>query len=167
MLNDEDRFIIWCSSFIIERFSLMRVDTANWSGDGDLTARLIEVIRSLPEVALLKVEDAPATRAESSFSFISNELFVAFTTTEQRVRTRKFRVIPVSRVLTEKQMTLLQLEVVLTSIEDVGAPDYSDHGMLQYLRTQRIIPPYQTRGVKLVELVRIYEAVGPDPRPGV
>ena len=29
--------------------------------------------------------------------------------------------------------------------------------MLQYLRTERIIPPYQTRGYKLVELVRIYE----------
>jgi hypothetical protein len=150
-----------------EHSSLTRVDTANWSGDGDLTARLIEVIRDLPEVALLKVEDAPATRAESSFSFISNELFIAFTTTEHRVRTRRFRVIPVSRVLTEKDMTLLQLEAVLASIEDVGAPDYSDHGMLQYLRTQRIIPPYQTRGIKLVELVRIYEAVGSDPRSGV
>ena len=26
------------------------------------------------------------------------------------------------------------------------------------MRTERIIPPYQTRGYKLVELVRIYEA---------
>jgi hypothetical protein len=149
-----------------EHSSSARVDTANWSGDGDLTARLIEVIRNLPEVALLKVEDAPATRAESSFSFISNELFIAFTTIEHRVRRRRFRVIPVSSVLTEKNMTLPQLEAVLASIEDVGAPDYSDHGMLQYLRTQRIIPPYQTRGIKLVELVRIYEAAGSDPRPG-
>jgi hypothetical protein len=29
--------------------------------------------------------------------------------------------------------------------------------MLQYLRTERIVPPYQTRGYKLVELVRVYE----------
>ena len=29
--------------------------------------------------------------------------------------------------------------------------------MLQYLRAERIIPPYQTRGYKLVEIVRIYE----------
>jgi hypothetical protein len=29
--------------------------------------------------------------------------------------------------------------------------------MLQYLRSERIVPPYQTRGYKLVELVRIYE----------
>ena len=28
--------------------------------------------------------------------------------------------------------------------------------MLQYLQTERIIPPYQTRGYKLVELVRVY-----------
>ena len=26
--------------------------------------------------------------------------------------------------------------------------------MIQYLRTERIIPPYQTKGYKLVELVR-------------
>ena len=32
----------------------------------------------------------------------------------------------------------------------------SDDGMLQYLRAERIMPPYQTRGYKLVELVRIY-----------
>jgi hypothetical protein len=34
--------------------------------------------------------------------------------------------------------------------------DYTDDGMLQYLRTQRIVPPYQTRGYKLVEMVRVY-----------
>jgi hypothetical protein len=30
--------------------------------------------------------------------------------------------------------------------------------MLQYLRAERIVQPYQTRGLKLVELVRIYRA---------
>jgi hypothetical protein len=29
--------------------------------------------------------------------------------------------------------------------------------MIQFLRTERIVPPYQTRGYKLVELVRVYE----------
>ena len=33
--------------------------------------------------------------------------------------------------------------------------------MLQYLRSERIVPAYQTKGYKLIELVRIYEA---DPR---
>ena len=44
----------------------------------------------------------------------------------------------------------------------IGAPDYSDPAMLQYLRSERIIPPYQTRGYKMVEMVRIYE-VGKGP----
>ncbi len=141
----------------------MQVDTSGWSGDGDFTARLIEAIGAVPEISLLKVEDAPATRAEAGFSFISNELFVAFTVTTRKVRTRRFGLIPSSAVLTEKCMTLPLLEAALTSVDDIGAPDYSDDGMLQYLRTQRIIPPYQTRGVKLIELVRIYEA-GTAPR---
>ena len=38
----------------------------------------------------------------------------------------------------------------LTALPDVGAPDYGDEGMLQYLRAERIVPPYQTRGYKLV-----------------
>jgi hypothetical protein len=60
-------------------------------------------------------------------------------------------------------MTLAALESVLAAIPEVGPPDYSDDGMLQYLRTERIVPPYQTRGYKLVELVRIYE-VGAERR---
>ena len=46
-------------------------------------------------------------------------------------------------------------------IADIGSPDYGDEGMLQYLRAERIVPPYQTRGYKIVELVRIYEAGTP------
>ena len=143
----------------------MQLDTTGWSGDGDFTARLIEVIQALSEVAVLKVEDAPASRADSGFSFISNELFVGFASASSVVRRRRLGIIPATSVLTEKAMTLGQLESALTAVGDVGAPDYSDEGMLQYLRTQRIIPPYQTRGVKLVELVRIYEA-GTTPRRG-
>lgn len=141
----------------------MDLDTSGWSGEGDFTARLVEVIRELPAVELLKVEDAPATRADAGFSFISNELFVRFASTSHVVRTRRLVFIPASTVLTGKAMTLPQLESVLADISDIGAPDYSDEGMLQYLRAQRIIPPYQTRGYKLVELVRIYEA-GTVPR---
>lgn len=143
----------------------VRVDTAGWSGEGDFTARLVEVIGALAEVAFLKVEDAPASRADSGFSFLSNELFITFASTSQVVRRRRFGIVPVSAVVSEKAMTLPLLESALTAVDDVGAPDYSDEGMLQYLRTQRIIPPYQSRGVKLVELVRIYEA-GAKPRHG-
>ena len=70
--------------------------------------------------------------------------------------------LPVTRTLTEPVMRVTDLERALSEVEAVGPPDYADEGMLQYLRTERIVPPYQTRGYKLVELVRIYEAgVGP------
>ena len=50
----------------------MTVDTSGWSGDGDFTRRLLDEIAALPGVEALKVEDAPASRADSGFSFISN-----------------------------------------------------------------------------------------------
>ena len=52
-------------------------------------------------------------------------------------------------------MNLGRLEAALADIPDIGAPDYSDDGMLQYLRTERILQPYQTRSYKLIELVRL------------
>ena len=118
----------------------MDVDASAWSGEGDFTARLLEALRRLP-VRLVKVEDAPASRADTAFSFISNELFVVF----------------------ERAARLADLERAFADMPDIGPPDYSDDGMLQYLRTQRIVPPYQTRGYKLIELVRIYES-GTAPR---
>jgi hypothetical protein len=60
-------------------------------------------------------------------------------------------------------MTIAELEDALAATAEIGAPDYSDEGMLQYLRAERIVPPYQTRGYKLVELVRVYE-VGTERR---
>jgi hypothetical protein len=111
----------------------------------------------------VKVEDAPASRADAAFSFISNELFILFASSPRVVRTRKLGFIPTSTLVEEKMMTLPALESSLAAIADVGPPDYSDDGMLQYLRAERIVPPYQTRGYKLIELVRIYEA-GTTPR---
>jgi hypothetical protein len=141
----------------------MEVDTSGWSGDGEFTKRLIDALGSLGTVSLLKVEDAPASRADAGFSFISNELFVLFECTERIVRTRRLGFIPGSTVLREKTMTLEGLEASLASLADVGPSDYSDEGMLQYLRTERVVPAYQTRGYKLIELVRVYEA-GTVPR---
>jgi hypothetical protein len=136
----------------------MNLDASGWSGDGDFTARLIEEIRGLAAVDALKVEDAPASRADAGFSFISNELFVVFASTPRRVRIRKLGFIPASSMLHDKLMTLGDLESVLAGVPDIGIPEYSDAGMLQYLRTTRIMQPYQSRGYKLIELVRIYEA---------
>lgn len=139
----------------------MEVDASGWSGDGDFTQRLIDAIREVPAVSFLKVEDAPASRGDSAFSFISNELFVVFATSRRVTRTRRLGFLPGSTTIDEKLMTLGGLETSLAERPDIGAPDYSDEGMLQYLRAERIIPAYQTRGYKLVELIRIYEAGTP------
>lgn len=140
----------------------MEVEASGWSGDGDFTARLIEALKRLP-VRLVKVEDAPASRADSAFSFISNELFVVFDSAPRQERGRMLGVIPTTRVVHDKAMSLADLEKALADLPDIGLPDYADDGMLQYLRTERIVPPYQTRGYKLIELVRIYES-GTAPR---
>jgi len=137
------------------------VDTSAWSGEGAFTQLLIDRLRTIDGVRYLRVEDAPSTRSDADFNFVSNELFVDFTTTDRVQRSRRFGFLPATRTVTEKTMTLAGLEAALTALSDVGAPDYGDEGMLQYLRTERVVPPYQTRGYKLVELVRIYEVGTP------
>jgi hypothetical protein len=136
----------------------VELDTSGWSGDGALTQRLIEVIEALPHVRYLKVEDAPASRSDAGFSFISNELFVVFSSTPSRVRAWRLGFIPGWKTTEQKPMSLEGLESSLAVVDGIGPPDYSDEGMLQYLRAERVIPAYQTRGYKLVELVRIYES---------
>jgi len=109
----------------------------------------------------VRIEDAPATRSEADYNFISNELFVGFATVDRQEPIKRFGILPGSRTVTGPVMTLAELATALTAIEDVGEPDYGDEGMLQYLRAERIVPAYQTRGYKLVELVRIYEVGTP------
>src|SRR5581483_5438679 len=122
---------------------------------------LIDRLQTIDAVRAVRVEDAPSTRSDADYNFISNELFVEFATAERRVPGKRFGFLPASRVVVEKAMTIAGLDAALSSLDDIGAPDYADEGMLQYLRTERIVPPYQTRGYKLVELVRIYEAGTP------
>ena len=56
----------------------LETDTSNWSGEGVFTQLLIERLREIDAVRFVKIEDAPATRSEADYNFISNELFVAF-----------------------------------------------------------------------------------------
>ena len=135
----------------------VELDTSGWSGEGEFTRRVIAALEGVSGVRFVKVEDAPATRADAGFSFISNELFVQFASAPRVVRTRKLGFIPVSTTVEDRLMTLVALESLLSAAADVGPPDYSDDGMLQYLRSERIVPAYQTKGYKLIELVRIYE----------
>jgi hypothetical protein len=137
------------------------VDTSAWSGEGPFTQVLIDRLQQIEAIHSVRVEDAPATRSDADYNFISNEIFVEFGTVERREPFTRFGFIPSSRVVTQKALSIASLDAALSAIPDVGAPDYADDGMLQYLRTERIVPPYQTRGYKLVELVRIYEAGTP------
>jgi hypothetical protein len=137
------------------------VDLSKWSGEGTFTQVVVDRLRDVEGVSLVRVEDAPATRSDADYNFISNEVFVGFATVDRVERVTRFGFLPASRTVTEKALTMAGLEAALAAMPDVGAPDYADGGMMQYLRTERIVPPYQTRGYKLVELVRIYEAGTP------
>ena len=136
----------------------MHVDSTGWSGEGDFTQVVVNRLQAVEQVAALKIEDAPATRSEADYNFIANEIYVTFAT-EARHEPFKIAGLFTSRRRVEvKSMTFDVLVKLLEESEGIGPADYSDEGMIQYLRAERIIPPYQTRGYKLVELVRIYEA---------
>ncbi len=139
----------------------MDVDRERWSGEGEFTEQVLAWLAEREEIAFLRVEDAAATRAEVDYNFISNEIYIRFRTRDRRQRGRLWGVIPISRTVAEKAMTMETLETALADESELGEPDYADEGMIQYLYTQRVIPPYQTRGYKLIELVRIYEARAP------
>jgi len=141
----------------------MNLDTKNWSGEGVFTQTLVDTMQGLENVVFLRVEDAKSSRSEVEYNFISNEVFVRFRMRDTPVRVKVMGLFPVTRTVSESVMTVEDLERMLGDMEQVGPPDYADAGMLQYLRTERIVPPYQTRGYKLVELVRVYE-VGTTPR---
>jgi hypothetical protein len=134
------------------------IDRTGWSGEGEFTARLVDRLAAIDAIEIVRVEDAPSTRSDATYNFISNEVFVGFATVARRERFRRFGILPGLRERLDPAMTLADLERLLAAAEDIGSPDYSDEGMLQYLRSERIVPPYQTRGYKLVELVRVYEA---------
>ncbi|MBI4486842.1 MAG: hypothetical protein HY655_12600 [Acidobacteria bacterium] len=140
----------------------MQIDTSNWSGEGTFTQLLIDRLQQIERVMFLRVEDAPASRSEADYNFISNEIFVGFSVEVHREPSRRFGILPATKAVERKAMTVAQLQQALAAMADIGTPDYSDDGMMQYLRVERIIPPYQTRGYKLVEMVRIYEAGSPD-----
>ena len=136
------------------------LDATNWSGEGSFTQIVIDRLRELEAIQSVRVEDAPATRSEADYNFISNEIFVEFTTTTRQEPIKRFGILPATRSVEQKSMTIADLEKSLMAL-DIGEADYSDEGMLQYLRTERVEPAYQTRGYKLVELLRIYEVGTP------
>jgi hypothetical protein len=140
---------------------MMPADTSGWSGDGSFTQLLIAALDRVDEVHGVRVEDAPASRADSGYNFIANELFVEFTPVTLRERRRWLGLVPYTVERTICSMNLAELAARLSATPEIGEPDYADEGMIQYLRTERVVAPYQTRGVKVVELVRVYHTGSP------
>ena len=140
---------------------------SGWSGEGEFTQTLVDALKQFEDIHLIRVEDAPASRADAAYNFISNEVYLAFRFRERIEPVRRLGLVPGHRRLREKGLTLAGVGVALGAVTDVGPPDYQDEGLLQYMRTQRIIPPYQTRGYKVIEMVRVYEVgQGPGAGPG-
>ena len=135
----------------------MRIDRDQWSGEGDFTEQLLSWLSEQSSIVVLRVEDAPSTRTDVEYNFISNEIYVEFKVREFYQSHRVLGLIPFRRKSLEKTMTLEKLNMVLSADSELGEPDYADEGMIQFLHTERVIPPYQTKGYKLIELVRIYE----------
>jgi hypothetical protein len=138
------------------------VDVTQWSGEGTFTTTLVEQLKLFPSIDFIRVEDAPASHTESNYNFISNEVYVRFRMEPASEPGRWLGIVPVQRRTWKPVMTLADLEAQLATLEPVGAPDYADEAMLQYLKTERVVPPYQTRGYKIVELVRVYRISPPD-----
>ena len=136
----------------------MDADTSRWTGDGTFTPVLLAALDGIDAVTHVRVEDAPASRADAGYNFIANEVYVTFGVDRVEVPVRRFGLLPGRTTVSRPKMTIRELSDRLAAIESVGAPDFADEGMLQFLRTERVVPPYQTRGIKVVELVRVYEA---------
>src|SRR5262249_6817441 len=96
------------------------VDTSKWSGEGAFTQTLIDELRSVDAIRALRVEDAPATRSEADYNFISNEVFVEFGTVSRQEPTKRLGILPGTRTVTEKAMTMAALEQALGAVEGIG-----------------------------------------------
>ena len=89
------------------------LETSAWSGEGTFTQLLIDRLREVAGVRFVRVEDAPATRSDADYNFISNELFVGFDTVERREPIKRFGLLPGIARVTDKAMTLQGLEAAL------------------------------------------------------
>ncbi len=138
------------------------IDCEHWSGEGDFTQTLVDWLILQDAIAFVRVEDSTAHN-DVGYNFISNEIFLRFRTEDRIEHERVWGLFPRHRTVTEKLMTIEQLESLLVEAPEIESPDYADEAMIQFLHTERVIPPYQTKGYKLIELVRVYE-VGTSPK---
>ena len=111
----------------------------------------------------MRVEDSPASRHESGYAFLSNEVFLTFASEVLSTREPWLGVLTRQRQVERPVSSIAALPSRLAGVEDIGEPDYQDESMVQYLRAERVIAPWQSKGIKVVEMVRIY-ATGTPPR---
>ena len=76
----------------------------------------------------MRVEDAPASRSEGGYNFISNELYVAFKVRHRLERARRLGIWPVTRSIPERVMTLGGLEGALAAVDGIGPPGLLGRG---------------------------------------
>ena len=62
----------------------MELDASGWGGEGTFTGVLLEALKAVEAIEFLRVEDAPASRTEAGYAFISNEIYVRFRTGARR-----------------------------------------------------------------------------------
>jgi hypothetical protein len=132
------------------------IDRSNWSGEGAFTALCLDAIASFDDVIAVRVEDAPASRAGAGYNFISNEIYLHAPAAVRREVVRVLGLPVWRRRRSGPAFTPGTLAQRLAAKPAIGEADYVDDTMIQFLRTERIVPPYQTRGIKAVEMVRIY-----------
>lgn len=136
---------------------MIQIDRERWSGEGALTALLLEKLTSIEQVGFLRVEDAPAGHGGAGFNFICNEIYVAFRIQRTLSLRRLLGFLPLPAIVLRKSLTIDHLQDLLAASEGIGPADYSDAAMLQYLRSERVAAAFQARGPKVVEMVRVYE----------
>ena len=115
--------------------ALIEIDRDQWSGEGGFTEQLLLWLSEQPAVISLRVEDAPSTRTDVEYNFISNEIYVEFEVREIYQSRRVLGVIPFRQKSLEKTMSLEKLNRVLSDESELGEPDYADEGMIQFLHT--------------------------------
>jgi hypothetical protein len=81
-------------------------DLTRWSGEGAFTQTLVDALKGELRVMRLRVEDAPATRSEADYNFISNEIYVEFERRSRREPARRLGVLPGTRLVIDKTMTV-------------------------------------------------------------
>ena len=86
------------------------VDTSKWSGEGTFTQVLLDRLKQLDGLALVRVEDAPASRTEADYNFMSNEIFVVFEIATREEPIRRLGLFPGTRTVEYPRTTIAGLE---------------------------------------------------------